>query len=1037
MGTEARGPAAAELAARVQRDLFISYSTPDLDKAHAIRVALEASGYSAWMAPDDIVGTTPWAEQISDAVAGCRAMLVLVSGASAASRHVPKEAELAFGKAKPLIPVRLEDVTPTGSLEYLLSLSQWIDVFPGPLEAHVEDLLSRVARALAEAESTVQPSTTPARSPRPVAVAPPLIRPRSGARRVRRLLFAAAAVAAIIFSILSFVRADGAVMLQARTLGVVPNPVQAGASATAIGSDWAPGAPVEIQWDTAYGAVLSTGVSDSSGAFSVSFVVPAGAAPGDHQVWVCQYAAGTDCSPANEFKAMVATALTVAADNPPIANPDHFATAVGQPLVIQDASLITNDADPDGDTLCSAVQLVDAPSMGVLIRLNDIVWLYTPGPGVVGTDSFTYRVCDQIKVAWSNTARVTIDIVFEGTLSASPSWGRAGTDVTVTGSGFLVNAPVDVSWEGLRVARSDADGTGSFSAGFTVGDLPRGVYTVQACTVDTAACASAGFEVTAPPPPPPATAQPTTTAPEANATDPSQVGPTAADDEAVVDLEEPVVIEVLANDSHPSAALDPGSLRIIVPARFGSAQVSGPGLVTYTAGTAFEDTDNFRYEVCDTQGTCASATVTISLVTQPRCSPTAVIVESFTVDPPEGVPGLASHVQLEIDAERAAGCVLPTVQFLWSNEEWGGIAGFAGSLISVERTVPADASAGTHEITARDVDADTELASLSFTVTSPVPVDESAASGGGWLWPWVPIGVVLAAGGAWIGRRRWRSRGSRLARLHAAAAASESRARGLLAQAEALEAELEECEALHGHNVAVLPTGAWVDEQAGGTEPYLLEYQNPNAPPQEDGCRGWYYPRRKEPIRGIVMHTSEGMALPGSTADRVARYFATCRAAESAHAVVDARGAITLLPDDYTALHIPMANSASLGLVVCLGEDPDEQRKALAHAARWCRAKAADYEFPFERVDAETWRIGGYGVIGHSDLEPGAPDPAGPDGSPFAWDVLLEPGGGPSKFPGLVPVRRGADPCAAERQRAARAREAASAASREAAEAAG
>jgi hypothetical protein len=179
------------------------------------------------------------------------------------------------------------------------------------------------------------------------------------------------------------------------------------------------------------------------------------------------------------------------------------------------------------------------------------------------------------------------------------------------------------------------------------------------------------------------------------------------------------------------------------------------------------------------------------------------------------------------------------------------------------------------------------------------------------------------------------------------------------------------------------------------------------------------------------------MALPGRSADHVARYFATCRRPASAHAVVDARGVITLLPDHYTAMHVPMANSASLGLVVCLEDDAEQQQAAYAHAARWCRVKAAEHEFPFEWIDADEWRIGAMGLLGHSDLDPEAPDPAAPGGKAFEWMALFEADPGPSKFPGAVPVRRaGPDPCAELRARARQAHEAASQAVGEAAEAA-
>ncbi len=1049
MGIESPGSAAANSAPPVRRDLFISYSAADVETAHAIRVVLETSGYSTWMAPDDVGGAVPWAEQIADAAAGCRAMLVLVSAASMSSRHVPKEAELAVAKAKPLIPVRLQEVIPRGSLEYLLSLTQWVDIFPGPLEAHAENLLAHVSRTLAAADPPPPAaSSTAAARPTPTVTPPPLVRPRSGARKLRKALFALAALATILISILSFTQANAAGILQARALAVSPNPTEAGTTVTVSGRDWATGAPVEIQWGAAYGPVAATGVSNASGGFAISFVVPRATAPGTYEIWACQYAAGTDCSPSNEFKSMESTTLTVVdTDTPPQANPDRFVTAMGQPVAIPDETLTANDTDPDGDPLCITVQLVDAPGNGALVRITDLIWAYTPNWGFFGTDTFTYRVCDQVNGAWSNVTTVSIDVVFDGSVAASPGSGQAGTRVTVRGSDFVADADVEVRWEGSRVAVAMADGEGSFTVDFVVSDVAPGRYDITACTLDTAACAGTSFEVTSPPTPTTTTPTTTTTAApttttSVDTTEPASVteGPAAADDEAVVELGVPTVIDVLANDSHPDGPLDVATLEIVRPAQFGSAEITGRGTVTYVAHDEFTGTDRFRYRICDTTRRCTRAVVTIRLAHRTACGADAVVVESFTVTPADVTPGAAVRVELRVDEERLADCIPPPVQFFWSDAAWGGAVGLTGGVVAVDRVVPEAAEAGSHPIFARDADTDVALAGTLLAVTAlpappPAPEPTPAPESGRW-WPLIPLGVAALGAGAWIGARRWGGASRRLVRLRATADAAKVRAMDLGRQASTLDAELAECEAQHGGGIAVLPTGAWVGESAGGTSPYLLDNENPHAPPQEDGHRGWYYPRRKEPIRGIILHTTEGMALSGTSADHVARYFATCRRPGSAHAVVDAGGAITLLPDNYTAMHVPAANSASLGLIVCLEDDPEQQSAAYAHVARWCRVKAAEHDFPFERIDPGDWRLGAMGVLGHSDLDPDAPDPAAPGGAPFEWAALVEADAGPSKFPGAVPMRRpGADPCAELRARAQQAREAASQAAVEAADA--
>jgi serine/threonine-protein kinase len=145
------------------RDLFISHSSEDAEVARALRGDLESAGYTCWMAPDDVVGTDTWTEQILAAIEGSKAMVVLISGSSNRSPHVSREVNLALGRGRPVLPVRIEDVAPEGSLEYLLSLVQRVDAFPPPITSHRDRILRRLASiAQPEAATAVEPETTPA-----------------------------------------------------------------------------------------------------------------------------------------------------------------------------------------------------------------------------------------------------------------------------------------------------------------------------------------------------------------------------------------------------------------------------------------------------------------------------------------------------------------------------------------------------------------------------------------------------------------------------------------------------------------------------------------------------------------------------------------------------------------------------------------------------------------------------------------------------------------------------------------------------------
>ncbi len=128
-----------------ERDLFISHSSGDAEAARELRGELEAAGYTTWMAPDDVIGTNPWAQQILEAIQTSRAMLVLISSHSNESSHVSREVELANARGRAVLPIRIEAVAPAGALEYHIAGLQRLDAFPPPMSAHRDRIVRRLA----------------------------------------------------------------------------------------------------------------------------------------------------------------------------------------------------------------------------------------------------------------------------------------------------------------------------------------------------------------------------------------------------------------------------------------------------------------------------------------------------------------------------------------------------------------------------------------------------------------------------------------------------------------------------------------------------------------------------------------------------------------------------------------------------------------------------------------------------------------------------------------------------------------------------
>ena len=140
-------------------DVFISYSTQNKLEADAVCAKLEESGIRCWIAPRDILPGTEWGEGIVEGIDQSRLMLLIFSGHSNNSSQVRREVDLAIGKQRPVIPFRLENLVPTGSLVFCLGNTHWFDAFTPPLEQHISRLVGDVRSLLSGPATTIDGST--------------------------------------------------------------------------------------------------------------------------------------------------------------------------------------------------------------------------------------------------------------------------------------------------------------------------------------------------------------------------------------------------------------------------------------------------------------------------------------------------------------------------------------------------------------------------------------------------------------------------------------------------------------------------------------------------------------------------------------------------------------------------------------------------------------------------------------------------------------------------------------------------------------
>lgn len=151
-------------------DVFISHSARDKTTADAVCARLEAAGIKCWIAPRDVIPGLDWSEAIVNAITNCRAMVLIFSSSANTSTQIKREVERAVHKGRVIIPFRIEDVEPSGALEYFISTPHWLDALTPPMEKHISRLAGTV-RALLEGfeEVTgVQESVATPRKNKPV-----------------------------------------------------------------------------------------------------------------------------------------------------------------------------------------------------------------------------------------------------------------------------------------------------------------------------------------------------------------------------------------------------------------------------------------------------------------------------------------------------------------------------------------------------------------------------------------------------------------------------------------------------------------------------------------------------------------------------------------------------------------------------------------------------------------------------------------------------------------------------------------------------
>ncbi len=273
------------------------------------------------------------------------------------------------------------------------------------------------------------------------------------------------------------------------------------------------------------------------------------------------------------------------------------------PLTADDSNITNEDTAVNGDVSINDIpsgdggntwSVVTNPAHGTLGFNNDGTYNYTPEADYNGMDSFTYQLCDMDSDCSTATVSLTISPVNDIPLATD--------DSNITNEDTAVNGDVSIndilSGDGgntWSIVTDPAHGTLTFNNDGTYTYTPEADYNgtdsfdYQLCDID-GDCSLATVILTI---------------------RPANDVPLAADDSNFTNEDTAVNGDVSINDT-PSG--DGGNTWSVVtnPAH-GTLTFNNDGTYTYTPEADYNGTDSFDYELCDIDGDCSPATVSISI----------------------------------------------------------------------------------------------------------------------------------------------------------------------------------------------------------------------------------------------------------------------------------------------------------------------------------------------------------------------------------------------------------------------------------------
>lgn len=303
----------------------------------------------------------------------------------------------------------------------------------------------------------------------------------------------------------------------------------------------------------------------------------------------------------------IATISIFISDQAPIANDDEYVIDEDTPSTFD---VTANDIDPQNNLNPLSIQIIENPEQGIAsINSENGEITYTPKGNYFGNDSFDYTVCDNDGYCDRAKVDLTIRSVNDTPIIVNDTL-IVNEDQSISIETLLNDYDVDGSLDltTLSITTEPANGTAKINGNNgEINYQPKPDYfgtdqfTYSICD-DSSSCATADVIITI---------------------EPINDAPVATNDITQAYTKTKTSIDVLTNDFDVDGNIDTTTLKIISAPRKGFVQIQTKGIINYTSNTDYIGIDQFDYAICDSNGECSQATVTIN-VTSGNTAPIAL-----------------------------------------------------------------------------------------------------------------------------------------------------------------------------------------------------------------------------------------------------------------------------------------------------------------------------------------------------------------------------------------------------------------------------